>query len=49
MGAVLEECSKRGGRIDVDSKSGKGTRFLFRFPMSENIYHAEYTQQANAA
>ena len=49
MAAVLEECAKRGGRIDVDSKSGRGTRFLFRFPMNENIYHADYSLQANAA
>jgi len=40
MGAVREECAKRGGVIELDSRTGKGTRFLFRFPLNESVYHA---------
>jgi signal transduction histidine kinase len=49
MGAVSEECAKRGGKIELDSKPGRGTRFLFRFPMNESIYNADQGLQANAA
>jgi two-component system chemotaxis sensor kinase CheA len=49
MGAVLEECVKRGGRIEIDSKSGKGTKFLFCFPLNEKIYRADYSLEATAA
>lgn len=49
MGAVREECVKRGGQIELVSQSGKGTRFLFRFPLNESVYHAEYAPAANAA
>lgn len=32
MGAILEACVVRGGRVEVHSRDGEGTCFEFRFP-----------------
>ncbi len=49
MGAVREECTKRGGKIELDSQIGKGTKFFFRFPMNNTIYTPDHDSIANAA
>lgn len=41
--------AKRGGEIKLDSQAGKGTKILFRFPMSENVYHLDNGSSAKAA
>jgi HPt (histidine-containing phosphotransfer) domain-containing protein len=41
LGAVREECVKRGGLIELNSKAGKGTKILFRFPLNESVYQEE--------
>lgn len=45
LGAVREECVKRGGQIELNSKSGKGTKVLFRFPLNESVYHEELNEK----
>lgn len=49
MSAVHEECAKRGGRIVLDSQSGKGTKIMFRFPLTESIYDAGADGQSSTA
>ena len=44
MGAVHDDCAKRGGLIELDSRSGKGTRFLFRFPLNDSVYHTVHSR-----
>ncbi|HZR47043.1 MAG TPA: ATP-binding protein, partial [Candidatus Manganitrophaceae bacterium] len=46
LGAVREECIKRGGQIELDSHLGKGTKVLFRFPLNESVYQEESSQKA---
>lgn len=38
MGAVLQACENLGGKIDIFTKEKQGTQFLFKFPMTENVY-----------
>jgi len=49
MGAVREECRKRGGSINLDSQDGKGTKILFRFPLSAHVYHSDNGSSSRAA
>jgi chemotaxis protein histidine kinase CheA len=35
LGAVRQECRRLGGSVDVVSCRGKGTRFVFRFPLQK--------------
>ena len=49
MGVVREECTKRGGQIEVNSQSGQGTRILFRFPLNESVYQEESSPKTPAA
>lgn len=35
MAAVKQSCEDRAGSISVESEAGKGTKFTFRFPLSE--------------
>lgn len=44
LAAVREECHRLGGSVDVTSERGKGTRFVFRFPVQLAMSHL-----ANAA
>jgi two-component system chemotaxis sensor kinase CheA len=36
LGAVREACAALGGRIEVESTSGVGTTFRFRFPLADD-------------
>lgn len=45
LGAVREECIKRGGLIELNSQLGKGTKVLFRFPLNESVYQEESSQK----
>ncbi len=49
MGAVHEECAKRGGQIELKSQAGKGTAFMFRFPLDKSIYQPAPRLEASAA
>ncbi|MFQ5598636.1 MAG: ATP-binding protein [Nitrospiria bacterium] len=40
MGAVRDICADLGGRMELKSEVGKGTRILFQFPLSDRVYNS---------